>query len=51
MIKLLIINIFGQPKDILDLKKGFDKTLKNMPAVSKGLLRIALKCMKITLII
>ena len=47
MIKLTIINIWGQRNGILDLKKGFDKTLKNIPAVSEDLLRIAWKCMKI----
>ena len=51
MIKLTIINILGYPNEILDLKKGFDKTLKNIPAVSKDLLRIAWKCMKIALIV
>ena len=51
MIKLTIINILGQPNGILDLKKEFDKALKNMPAVSEDLLRIAQKCMKIALII
>ena len=42
MIKLTIINILGQPNGILDLKKGFDKALKNIPAVSEDLLKIAL---------
>ena len=51
MIELTIINILGQPNGILDLKKEFDKTLKNIPAVSQNLLRIAWKCMKIALII
>ena len=51
MIKLIIINIVGQPNGILDLKKGFDKALKNKPALSEDLLRIAWKCMKIALII
>ena len=51
MIELTIINILGQPNGILDLKKEFDKTLKNIPAVSQTLLRIAWKCMKIALII
>ena len=36
--------------DILDLKKGFDKTLINIPADSKDLPRIPWKCMKIALI-
>ena len=29
----------------MDLKKGYDKTLKNIPRVSKHLLRIVWKCM------
>ena len=41
MIKLTIIENLGQPKGILDLKKGFDKTIKNIPTLSEGLLRIA----------
>ena len=51
MIKPTIINILRQPNGILDLKKRFDKALKNIAAVSEDLLRIAWKCMKITLII
>ena len=51
MIKLTIINIVGQPNGIFDLKKGFDKALKNKPVLSEDLLRIAWKCMKIALII
>ena len=51
MIKPTIINILGQPNGILDLKKGFDKAFKNIPAVSEDLLRIAQKCMKIAVII
>ena len=51
MIKPTIINILGQPNGIADLKKGFDKALKNIPAGSQDLLRIAWKCMKIALII
>ena len=35
----------------MDFKKGFDEALKNIPAVSEDLLRIAWKCMKIALII
>ena len=41
MIKPTIINILGYPNGILDLKKRFDKALKNIPAVSEDLLRIA----------
>ena len=33
MIKLTTLNILGQPTGILDLKKRFDKTLKNTPQV------------------
>ena len=51
MIKATIINILGQPDDIAKLKKRFDKALKNTPALSEDLLRIAWKCMKIALII
>ena len=51
MIKPTSINILGQPNGIVDLKKGFVKALKNMPAVSEDLLRIVWKCMKIALII
>ena len=47
MIKPTIINILGWPNGIMELKKGFDKALKNIPAVSEDLLRIAWKCMKI----
>ena len=39
MIKLTILIILGKPNGILDLKKGFDKNLKNIPAVSQDLLR------------
>ena len=41
MIKPTIINILGQPNGILDLKKGFDKALKNIPDVGEDLLKIA----------
>ena len=51
MIKPTIINILLWPNGIVELKKRFDKALKNIPALSKDLLRIAWKCMKITLII
>ena len=50
MIKLTYLNIIGQPSYILDLSKGFDKTLKTIPAVSEDLLRIAWKYKKIALI-
>ena len=51
MIKLTIINILESPKGILDLKKGFDKALKNILAVSEDLLRIAWKCMTIPVLL
>ena len=51
MIKPTIINILGYPNGIVDLKKGFNKALKNILAVSEDLPRIAWKCMKIALII
>ena len=51
MIKPTTINILGQPNGIVNLKKEFDKALKNIPAVGEDLLRIAWKCMKIALII
>ena len=51
MIKPTIINILGWPNSILDLKKEFDKALKNIPAINKNLLRIVWKCMEIALII
>ena len=50
MVKPKIINILGQPNGLVDLKKGFDKALKNIAAVSEDLLRITWKCMKIALI-
>ena len=53
MIKSTIINIlrYLKPNGIVDLKKGLKKALKNTPAVSADLLRIAWKCMKIALVI
>ena len=41
MIKRATLNISGQADGILDLKKRFDKSLKNIPAVSEDLQRIA----------
>ena len=41
MIKATVVNILAKPNGMLDLKKGFDETLKNIPAVSEDLLRIA----------
>ena len=43
MIRLTNINILGQPNDTLDLKKGFDKNLKNMQTVSDDFLKIKRK--------
>ena len=51
MVKLTTINILGYPNDILNLKRGYDKTLKNIPNVSDNLLRIAWKCLKFARII
>ena len=51
MLKPTIINILGQTDGILDLKKEFDKALKYIPAESEDLLRMALKCIKVALII
>ena len=51
MTKLAIFNILGQANGILDLKKRFDKALKNIPDAGKDLLRIAWKYMKSVLII
>ena len=51
MINLTTINNLGYPNGILNLKKGYDKTLKNIPTVSEDLLRIVWwKYMKIALI-
>ena len=50
MIKPTIINILGQPNGFLDLKNGFNKALKNIPAVSEDLLRIDWDHLKIALI-
>ena len=35
MIKLTVVKIIGSPNGILYLKKGYDKTLKNISAESK----------------
>ena len=51
MINFTAINILGQPNVILNLKKGYDKTLKNTPTVSEDWLRSDLKCMKIALMV
>ena len=42
-------NILLIDNGILDLKKGFDKTLKNIAAVSKDLKRISWKYIKMAL--
>ena len=44
MIKLTIISILGYLNGIMDLKKGFDKALKNIPTVIDDLQRIAWEC-------
>ena len=41
MIKLTSLNILEKSNDVLDLKKGFDKNLKNIPAASEDFLKIA----------
>ena len=51
MINFTAINILGQPNVILNLKKEYDKTLKNKPTVSEDWLRSDLKRMKIALIV
>ena len=51
MINFTTINILGQPNFILNLKKGYDKTLKNIATVTEDWLRIDWKCMKIALIV
>ena len=43
MIKLTSLNILGQSNAILNLKKGFDETVKNISTVSEDLLMITLK--------
>ena len=45
------ISILGLPNFILDLKKEYDKTLKNIPAVSDDCLMINWKRIKIALIV
>ena len=40
MINLTIFNILGYSNDILDFKKEFDKTVKNISAVSEDLLSV-----------
>ena len=35
MINFATTNILGQPNVILNLKKGYNKTLKNIPTVSE----------------
>ena len=46
MTNITAINILGQPNFILNLKKGYDKTLKDIPTVGDDCLKIDLKCMK-----
>ena len=40
MIKLTSLNILGQPNDILDLKKGFDKTLNCQRGFAEDCLKV-----------
>ena len=40
MIKPTIFNTLGQPNGTFDLKKGFDKTIKNIAAVNEDFVRI-----------
>ena len=51
MIKLTVINILEWPNKILDFKKGYDKTLENIPTLSEDLLRIVWKSMETVLTI
>ena len=51
MINCTTISILGQPNVILNLKKGYDKTLRNIPTLSEDWLMIDWKCMKIALIV
>ena len=51
MMKLTTVKIVRQPNGILDLKRGYNETCKNMPTVSEDLLSIVWKCMKIVRII
>ena len=51
MIYFTTINILGKRNVILNLKEGYDKTLKNIPTVSEDWLRIDWECMKIALIV
>ena len=51
MINFTTINILGQSSAILNLKKEYDKTLKNFQTVSEDWLMINWKCIKIPLII
>ena len=51
MINLIITNILGKLNVILNLKKGYDKTLKNIPIISEDWLRINWKYIKIALIV
>ena len=51
MINFTTINILGQPNFFLNLKKGYDKTLRNAQAVGEHWLRFDWKCMKMTLVV
>ena len=51
MINFTTISILGQPNFILNLKKGSDKTLENIPTVSEDWLKIDWMYMNIVLIV
>ena len=51
IIKLTPTNNLAQPNGILDQKKGYDKTHKNIQNVYEGFLWIAWKCMRFEVII
>ena len=44
MIKLTTINVLGSANVILNLKKGYDKTLKTILTVSEDLLKQHMTC-------
>ena len=51
MITFTTTNIIGQPNFILNFKKAYDKTLKNIQAVSEDQVMIDWKCMKNALVV
>ena len=50
MISFTTISMLGWPTFMLDLKKEYDKTRKNIPTVSEDFMRTDWKCMKTALI-